>query len=123
VPWRQEWREPPGTKINLHKIGYNFSTIAAGGSVCGGVRAVPDEFGELAQAVDRKDGDADGQFVRDDKRGADGDDRGAGFEPPIDLMRCGKVLVSLTSAETTPLLGPDGRRNKNVLGRDLLRHN
>jgi hypothetical protein len=26
------------------------------------------------------------------------------FEPPIDLMHCGKVLVSLTSAETTPLL-------------------
>jgi hypothetical protein len=26
------------------------------------------------------------------------------FEPPIDLMRCGKVLVALTSAETTPLL-------------------
>jgi hypothetical protein len=96
-----------------------------------------------------------------------------GFEPPIDLMHCSKVLVSLTSAETTPLLAsmqlvgervvedggtelmgmklareetlefrvpfrlkpilvrairivfqsPDGRRNKNVLGRDLLRHN
>jgi hypothetical protein len=26
------------------------------------------------------------------------------FEPPIDLMHCGKVLVSLTSAETMPLL-------------------
>jgi hypothetical protein len=26
------------------------------------------------------------------------------FEPPIDLTHCGKVLVALTSAETTPLL-------------------
>ena len=26
------------------------------------------------------------------------------FEPPIDLMHCGKVLVALTSAETAPLL-------------------
>ncbi len=26
------------------------------------------------------------------------------FEPPIDLMHCGKVLVSLSSAETTPIL-------------------